>query len=328
MNDVYQQILSYLGGMWRGRWYAVAALGGVEPEETLAMVSVAETSRRVLLSPSPASLATPDGGVRQWFRLAHPAVQEGSALARFVGDTMGLDSLVVAGGTSPSSTALRAVIERAMVARGVTIVDLPASVSAETDETVLVETVRSIGAAAVLLLADSQSAGEAVRTLEGAGFDGAILASSAFVVGDDASEIAALARGIFVPLPAFDVAAMEGSQGAFGEAFRRRYGKPPSLCAANGYDAMTMLLEALRRGGLTPAGVWKGLRSIRDFPGTRRSLQFDERGEILDFPRIHRIEGEAMVDYEDWLGARRVEIEAQIRLLREQRLRLLEELGG
>jgi len=24
MNDVYQQILSYLGGMWRGRWYAVA----------------------------------------------------------------------------------------------------------------------------------------------------------------------------------------------------------------------------------------------------------------------------------------------------------------
>lgn len=309
---------------------ALAGLGGVGAEETLALVAVAEKRRRVLLSPSPASLAVKSDGLRQWFRLAHPAVQEGSALARFVSETLGMRELVVAAAPSPSTTALRDIVERSLVASGVQISEGPTlAATGAGDLAALVETVHRSGAGAVLLMADAAAVEGAVASLAAAGFGGSILTTSAFALGVvEEKEDAARAEGVFLPLPAFDTATNDESLLPFVTAFRERYAKLPDLCAANGYDALTLMIEALRRGGISPSGVWKGLRAIRGFPGTRRSMQFDERGEMLDFPHMHRVEGGRFVDYEGRIEARREEIERQIRRLQERRLRLLQELGG
>ncbi len=72
---------------------------------------------------------------------------------------------------------------------------------------------------------------------------------------------------------------------AFVEAFKAKYaGELPSNFEAEGYDAVTLVLDALKRSGAAKSfskdAVTKALRDTREFPGVMGPITFDAKGQV------------------------------------------------
>jgi branched-chain amino acid transport system substrate-binding protein len=88
---------------------------------------------------------------------------------------------------------------------------------------------------------------------------------------------AAQAEGIHVPR-LFTVPEEDGPARAFAEAFMARHGTPPDYIAAYTYDATSLLLEAVRRGGLNRARVRDALSRLISWRGVTGPFQWDNTG--------------------------------------------------
>lgn len=70
---------------------------------------------------------------------------------------------------------------------------------------------------------------------------------------------------------------------AFGERFRQRFGVLPDSTAAQGYDAVQLLVHAMKRANSTePVKVAAALRETRNWPGVTGRTTFSEKGDPVD----------------------------------------------
>lgn len=66
---------------------------------------------------------------------------------------------------------------------------------------------------------------------------------------------------------------------AFVDAYRTRFGAEPDTWAAQSYDGMMLLADAMRRGGPTREGIRKALASTKDFKGVTGTITFTNTGD-------------------------------------------------
>jgi branched-chain amino acid transport system substrate-binding protein len=67
---------------------------------------------------------------------------------------------------------------------------------------------------------------------------------------------------------------------AFGERFRKKFGVLPDSTAAQGYDAVQLLAQAMKRAGsIVPAQVGAALRATRDYHGVTGTSTYSETGD-------------------------------------------------
>jgi branched-chain amino acid transport system substrate-binding protein len=70
---------------------------------------------------------------------------------------------------------------------------------------------------------------------------------------------------------------------AFGERFRQRFGVLPDSTAAQGYDAVQLLVHAMQSAGSTvPAKVAAALRETRNWPGVTGRTTFSPQGDPVE----------------------------------------------
>jgi branched-chain amino acid transport system substrate-binding protein len=69
---------------------------------------------------------------------------------------------------------------------------------------------------------------------------------------------------------------------AFTRAFKERYGMTPDVGSALGYDAVRLLVHAMREGGsAAPERIADVLHRTRDWRGVTGAFTFDDRGETV-----------------------------------------------
>lgn len=66
---------------------------------------------------------------------------------------------------------------------------------------------------------------------------------------------------------------------AFVHAYRTRFGAEPDTWAAQSYDGMMLLADAIRRGGPTREGIRKALADTKDFEGVTGTITFTDTGD-------------------------------------------------
>jgi branched-chain amino acid transport system substrate-binding protein len=71
----------------------------------------------------------------------------------------------------------------------------------------------------------------------------------------------------------------------FVKNFEKKYGKTPEYFEVFGYDAINLIAEAIKIGGITKKGIQTGLLSIHDYRGAAGKISVSERGEV-NFPVI------------------------------------------
>ena len=297
---------------------AVAVIGGVTSSEALQMVPVADRYDRILLSPS-ASNPELTGISKNFYRVFLSDAREGTTMASFAIGKLGIKSAVILAKEEAYAKGIQVVFAKEFARQGGEVLDL-IEFPATSDVSGLVERVMTLSPEAVYIAAYANDIASLLTALRSEGFDNYIFTTSAFAAPTVIEQQGEKAEGVFLTQTVFEPDSEAPKIQSFVNTYRETYGVPPDLYAAHGYDAMMVVAEALRTSGAIASNFWKGLSSIREFPGVTGMIQFDERGDVQKFPRVYVVEDGNLIDYEAEVERRRRELLERLRELeRRQR---------
>jgi len=302
---------------------ALLAIGGVTSREAKEMIAVAETYDRVLLSPT-ASSPELSGLSRNFYRIWPSDFAAARRMAQFVSQDLEIDELVVLAEEQQTyAKGIQGAFESAYEGYGGKVTEAIEFPPNTGDVAGLIERVMTLKPKAVYVAAYGEAIGNIIEELRNQGYEGKILTTSAFAsprfiapLGDDAA-------GVILTQSVFELDSDHAHVQTFVESYEAKYGEPPDIFAAHGYDAMKVIAAAVQGRPAIPSEVPKGLREIKDFPGVTGSIQFNEQGDVLKYPRIYIIGKDALLyDYTERVRQQQDEI----RKRREELRKRLEEI--
>ncbi|MHC4548722.1 MAG: ABC transporter substrate-binding protein [Planctomycetota bacterium] len=97
------------------------------------------------------------------------------------------------------------------------------------------------------------------------------------------------AQGVVVTYP-YDAYRDDPLTRDFNRRFQEEHGYEPDSFAAHGYDAMYLMWEAVKKGGLNRTRIRDALAQTRDFHGVTGMISFDHRGNDMrgvEFAVVH-----------------------------------------
>ena len=89
---------------------------------------------------------------------------------------------------------------------------------------------------------------------------------------------------------------------AFVQAYQAKFGEAPDHYAAHGYDAVKLLLEAMKVGTSShPDDVRDGLHGLEQYQGAAGPTEFDEVGDVVRYPRMFIIQDGRATPYDKFV---------------------------
>ncbi len=302
---------------------ALLALGGVTSGEAKEMITVAEKYDKILMSPT-ASAPELSGASPSFYRIFPSDFAAASRMAQFVSQDLEISEIVVVATQQHEyAKGIQQAFQSAyegLEGKVIETIEIPEHTS---DFTGLLERVMTLEPKAVYLTAYGEAIGQMIIGLRDAGYDGKILTTSAFASPRFIVPVGEAAVGVILTQTVFDIDSDHAHIKSFVEKFNAKYGEDPDIFAAHGYDALRIAAKAVQGRPSIPSEVPKGLRDIEDFPGVTGSIKFNEKGDVLKFPRVYIIGRDLVLN--DYNERRRAQQE-EIKKKREELKRRLEEI--
>lgn len=279
---------------------AVAIIGGATNPEAAAMAPVAGDVKRVLLSPSASSARIAETS-RYVFRLSPSDYQQAVQMGGFAFMELDLQKATLMVPRSESGQELGNVFRGEFERQGGEVVDefsySESDQDGETDEAVARLLKESPEAVYLAASGGDPAARRIVERLAVKGYRGTIMTTSAFAAPNLLG--AGGTDGLVVSSGAFDTESEDPEVRAFVEAYRAKYDEDPDTFAAQGYDAVMALAQALSGENDRPRELWQGLRALAGYQGVTGVIQFDEQGNVSQFPRVYIVQGGKLRQVED-----------------------------
>lgn len=129
---------------------------------------------------------------------------------------------------------------------------------------------------AVILVADTRVSAQLVVELREAGFMGVVYSGLAAARRPFVEIAKREAEGVVVPMPAARGDSEETRE--FEAQFRERSGYLPDYAASQTYDAVSMLVAAIRKAGPNRVRIADALRELSPYPGVAGVIRWDRVG--------------------------------------------------
>lgn len=287
---------------------ALIIIGGVISSEAKAMVSVADEYDRVLISPSASS---PDlsGLSRSFYRIFPSDFAAASRMAQFVSQDLKIDEVVVVAEEREYAKGIQSAFRSAYENLGGSVMEVIEFPTNTGEFSGLMERVLTLEPKAVYLTAYGQDIGAMIQELRKKDYKGKILTTSAFASPTFIVPAGEAAAGVILTQSVFELDSDYAHVKTFVASFEEKFGQEPDIFAAHGYDTMKVVAAALRGRASLPSEVPKGLREIKDFPGVTGSISFNEKGDVLKYPRVYIIGRDLVLqDYNERVRVQQEEI--------------------
>ncbi|MGD8376320.1 MAG: ABC transporter substrate-binding protein [Acidobacteriota bacterium] len=273
-----------------------AIIGGVLSSETLAIAPVAEEKEVVLLSPASSS---PDitGAGNFIFRVYPSDVVEGTMMADFMLNVLGKSRIMILAVNNEYGRGLKTVFaKRYRSVPNREIIEVINFDQGQVDWSEEVAQIQEMGPDGIYLVGYPAEMLSFLEAMQEANAKYPILASRSFDV--EMMKVPA-AEGVIFPRDLFDPERTEVA-GKFAEAYRSRYSEAPSIWAANGYDAVNLLADAMTDSGYRaePIRVW--LTQVRELPGASGIITFDRQGDVQKTPVISIVHNGEFITYNEY----------------------------
>lgn len=270
---------------------AIAVIGGATDVEAWAMVPAADTVQRVLLSPS-ASSADLAGRSRYVFRLSPSSYQQAVKMGSFAALSLDLSKAVVLMPATEAGRELGRTFRDEFERQGGEVLSVVAYPEDPEQAGSLVHGLLESSPDGVYLAASGadELARHVLGELARQGFQGTVMATSAFAAPELLAGTERGTEGLVLSASHFDSGSGDPRVQAFVEAYRAKHGTAPDLYAAHGYDAVMALARAREVEDGSAGELWQGLRSLAGLQGVTGVIQFDERGNVGQFPRVWVVE--------------------------------------
>lgn len=296
---------------------ALAAIGGITSDEALAMVPILDEADRVMVSPS-ASSPKLTGISSNFYRVYPSDFREGAKMGNFAAQTLGLNKAVILAAESNYAMGVQDVFKSEFERYGgevAAVIEYPVGHTEFADD---VKKALAHQPEAIYVADYAFEIGTIVKDLRREGFRGRILTTHAFAAPGILTELGEAAEGTLLTRTIFDVGSDNPPVKKFVDAYKAKYGAEPDSFAAHGYDAFQVLLIAVREGGTTAREFWKGMKKVKDYDGASGLIQFDEKGDVGQFPRVYQVTEGKLVDYEQYIEQKKKELQERLDQLRRE----------
>jgi branched-chain amino acid transport system substrate-binding protein len=140
----------------------------------------------------------------------------------------------------------------------------------------------------VVLFGPSPDAVRVVRGLRLRGVGGPLFGGPELASEELVAELGDVAAGLTVVAPC-DLGRPDPRPAAFADRYRAAYGGPPTVRAAYGYDAVHLVIRAVREAGLDRAAIRDALAATGGFDGVTGPIRFDGTGATTARPVLLRV---------------------------------------
>jgi branched-chain amino acid transport system substrate-binding protein len=269
-------------------------IGAISSPVTLAIAPICEKQRVVLLSPTSSAPGISEAG-EYIFRNYPSDILEGTAMADFARQ-MGVRRVAIFALDNEFGAGLTEVFTRRFESKSREVVKTFRIAEEGTPpyEEMIAE-LKELHPQGIYLVAYVDVLAELLKQIHAAGLECLLMASGS-VTGQLGQLAGEAAENLVYPQPSFDPESDDPAVAEFVQAFRAKYNRDPDIYAAHGYDALNLLVEAMRKTGFTfPDEIKRGLHGFDNYQGAAGRTQFDERGDVVRYPKVFVIrDGEAV----------------------------------
>jgi branched-chain amino acid transport system substrate-binding protein len=149
--------------------------------------------------------------------------------------------------------------------------------------------IKEYNADAVVIWGLYAKGSQIVKEMHAAGLDIPIFGADGLVAQKFIEMSGDAAEGVVVTYP-YDAYRNDPLTQGFNRRFTEKYGHEPDSFAAHGYDAMYIVWEAVKKGGLNRTRIRDALAETKDFHGVTGMISFDHRGNDMrgvEFAVVH-----------------------------------------
>ncbi len=273
-----------------------AIIGAVPSSVTLAIAPIAERKKRVLLSPASSSPKITNAG--DFIFRNYPSDElEGRLVAELCISRQDMTAGILTI-NNDYGVGLNAVFSKTYEALGGRVVVDESYLEDTTDFRTLLATIKQHAPSCIFIVGYGRDLGTLVRQARELQIKAQFYSTVNFLDPQSLSTGGDAVEGVIFSSPVFDANSHEPQIKAFVKKYQTAFSESPDVWAAHGYDAMLLLVEAMRSHGTTPENIKSGLYAISEFPGVSGTTTIDENGDVIKTARFMTVHEGVFVPYD------------------------------
>lgn len=246
---------------------------------TLAMAPIAEEKKVVIIATGATAPKISEAG-NYIFRIWNSDVEEGRIMANYAYDQLGIKKAAILYVNNDYGSGLNEVFHDNFVSRGGEITVSQPFEQSETDFRTQLSKIKGTSPSAIYLVGYPKEVPQCLRQMKELRVNAQVLGTVAFEDPNVIQIAKDAAEGVIYPYPETP-AEEDSSLREFRFEYHKKYNKEPGITCDVGYDALNMLVLAMRLSeGYTGEDIQRGLMMIKDYHGASGVMEFDEKGDV------------------------------------------------
>lgn len=255
-------------------------IGGVSSSVTLAFAPLAEQKNIVVLSPAATSPKLSDAGnyiFRNWTSDAY----EATVIADYAIDNLKINKLGILYLNNDYGIGLVNAVENEFQKNGKSIIITEGFAQNQKDYRVSLTKIRNANIDALYIISYPDETVNILKQIKELNITTTLLSTSAFQDDMIIRNSGKSAEDIIYPYPVTPDTTQK-SITIFYHSFEKKYGNKPGIVGDTGYDALLMIVEAMKNEkSISGESIQKGLMNLRNFEGASGNMSFDKNGDIV-----------------------------------------------
>lgn len=263
-------------------------IGGLCSSETLAVSPVAENSKTVMLSPCSSAPKITEAG--DYIFRDYPSDNfQGKFLAEYVFNTLGLRRVATLYCLSDYCLGLNETFTKKFKELGGEVVGQEGFEQTARDLRTQLTKIKGMNPDGLYFASYTEATIPGLKQLKELGLKLKVFGADSWDDPKIWEETKEAGEGVFFTTVAPAIK-------EFQEKFASKTGKTETICAAQSYDAVYLIADIMKRGGLKSEDIKNALYQVKNYPGVSGTIGFDEKGNLLEVNYIIKVvkEGKAV----------------------------------
>ncbi len=257
----------------------VAVVGHLNSGSSIPASKIYKDAEVTQISPSSTAVKYTDQGFKTTFRVVANDRQQGSAMANYATDVLKAKTVAIVDDRTAYGQGLADIVEEVVKSHGATVIAREYTDNKASDFNAILTKIRATKPDVIVYGGMDDTAGPMAKQIHQLGIktpliggDGACTPEFIKLAGDGAEQLVCTRAGEAVErLPRGD---------RFMTGYQAKFGSPVQIYAPYSYDAVYVIVEAIRRAGsLDRAAITKAVAAT-DYDGLTGHIVFDPKGDL------------------------------------------------
>ncbi|MDO9455318.1 branched-chain amino acid ABC transporter substrate-binding protein [Nocardioides sp.] len=268
----------------------LGVIGGAFSGETRATKGIFDEAGVTMISQSATATDLTTEDVKKVFHrvVGYDDIQ-GEAVATYISDTLGATKPFVVDNSEAYGEPLAATVISSL---GDAVAGTDKTQVGQTEFSATISKIEAADADAVFYAGYIAEAAPLLKQIRDAGLEIPVVFPDGVYGADFPKAAGSAGEGAIITCPCVPI-----EDGEFSSDYEAEFGEKPGAYAAEGFDAMTVFLDAIKSGATDRAAVAEFVNSY-DEPGLTKQIKFDDKGDIsVDNVVIwsYKVEGDVLV---------------------------------